>query len=258
MRSSLIASAPSIWDSIFPMVSSIMAFDTRTGALRWATGQQRFDTWNTACLPGIPPNNCPVSQGEDWDFGDGAPLLLVPGPDGPVVVQAATSLASIDQELTELLTVLFLSGPLALVCALGGGYVLARKALAPVDRMVHTADQITATRLDRRIEVANADDELGRLARTLNGMIARLERSFEEIRRFTADAAHELRTPITVLRNEAEVALRMPREPEQYRTVLEDQHGHHEERGRVPRDPENGLNESAHEGPDLRYQPDQR
>jgi heavy metal sensor kinase len=148
---------------------------------------------------------------------------LVPGPDGPLVVQAATSLASIDQELTELLMVLVLAGPLALVCALGGGYVLARQALGPVDRMVHTADQITATRLDRRIDVPNPDDELGRLARTLNGMIARLERSFEEIRRFTADAAHELRTPIAVLRNEAEVALRSPRQPEQYRAILEDQ-----------------------------------
>jgi heavy metal sensor kinase len=148
---------------------------------------------------------------------------LIPGPDGPLVVQAATSLASIDQELTELLTVLLLSGPLALVCALGGGYVLARKALAPVDRMVQTADQITAARLDRRIEVTKTDDELGRLARTLNGMIARLERSFEEIRRFTADAAHELRTPIAVLRNEAEVALRLPREPEHYRAILEGQ-----------------------------------
>jgi two-component system, OmpR family, heavy metal sensor histidine kinase CusS len=148
---------------------------------------------------------------------------LVSGPDGPVVVQAATSLASIDQELAELLTVLLLSGPLALLCALAGGYMLARKALAPVDRMVQSAEEITATRLDRRIDVTKSDDELGRLARTLNGMIARLERSFEEVRRFTADAAHELRTPIAVLRNEAEVTLRLPREPEQYRRVLEDQ-----------------------------------
>jgi heavy metal sensor kinase len=148
---------------------------------------------------------------------------LVPGPDGPIVVQAATALASIDRELAELLSVLLLSGPLALACALGGGYMLARKALSPVTRMVTTADQITAARLDRRIDVPQSDDELGRLARTLNGMIARLERSFEEIRRFTADAAHELRTPIAVLRNEAEVALRMPREPEQYQAILEDQ-----------------------------------
>jgi heavy metal sensor kinase len=148
---------------------------------------------------------------------------LVPGPDGPLVVQAATSLGSVDRELRDLVTVLLFAGPLALLCALGGGYVLARQALRPVDLMVQTADQITATRLDRRIDVTNPSDELGRLARTLNGMIARLERSFEEIRRFTADAAHELRTPIAVLRNEAEVALRLPREPEQYRAILEDQ-----------------------------------
>jgi heavy metal sensor kinase len=148
---------------------------------------------------------------------------LVPGPDRPLIVQAGISLSSIDQELTGLLTVLLFAGPIALVCALGGGYVLARQALRPVDLMVLTADQITATQLNRRIEVPNTDDELSRLARTLNGMIARLERSFEEIHKFTADAAHELRTPLAVLRSEAEVALKSPREPEQYRAILEDQ-----------------------------------
>jgi heavy metal sensor kinase len=147
---------------------------------------------------------------------------LVPGPGSPTVVQVAASLASVDHELGELLAVLLLTGPLALAGALGGGYLMARAALAPVDRMAAAADQITATRLDRRLEVPNPDDELGRLARTLNGMIARLERSFGEIRRFTADAAHELRTPLTVMRNAAEVALRLPRDAEQYREVLED------------------------------------
>ena len=146
---------------------------------------------------------------------------VVPGPDGPVLIQVAGSLAANDHELGELLVVLLLAGPLSLVCALGGGYWLARKALAPVDRMAAAADQITASRLDRRLEVPNPGDELGRLARTLNGMIARLERSFEEIRRFTADAAHELRTPLAVMRNEAEVALRQPRSPEEHRRVLE-------------------------------------
>jgi heavy metal sensor kinase len=147
---------------------------------------------------------------------------LVPGTGGPVVVQVAATLAPVDHELAELLAVLLLTGPLAMAGALGGGYLMARAALAPVDRMAAAADQITATRLDQRLEAPNPDDELGRLAGTLNGMIARLERSFGEIRRFTADAAHELRTPLAVMRNAAEVALRVPRDAEQYRSVLEE------------------------------------
>ena len=69
--------------------------------------------------------------------------------------------------------------------------------------------------------VANPGDELGRLAATLNEMLDRLERSFAEMQRFTADAAHELRTPLAVIRNEAEVALRTPRSVEEYTRVLE-------------------------------------
>jgi signal transduction histidine kinase len=129
---------------------------------------------------------------------------LIPGPTSTVVIQAATSLAPDDHELSELLFILLLSGPLALAAALGGGYLLARKALAPVDHMARTAGEITSKHLHRRIVVPNPGDELGRLARTLNEMIARLERSFDEMQRFTADAAHELRTPLAVLRSEAE------------------------------------------------------
>jgi two-component system, OmpR family, heavy metal sensor histidine kinase CusS len=146
----------------------------------------------------------------------------VPGPDGPLILQIAAPLTADDHELGELLTVMLLAGPLALASALGGGYLLARRALAPVDRMAAEAAQITASRLDRRLDVPKSDDELGRLGATLNGMIARLERSFEETRRFTADAAHELRTPLAVMRNVAEVALQLPREPEHYRRVLGD------------------------------------
>jgi heavy metal sensor kinase len=136
-------------------------------------------------------------------------------------VQAAVSLLPNDRAQRELVGVLLLAGPLALAGALGGGYWLARKALAPVDRMVATAREITANRLDRRLDVPQAEDELGRLASTLNDMIARLQRSFEEVRRFTADAAHELRTPLAAIRTEAEVALRSPRSPEQDGRVLE-------------------------------------
>lgn len=140
----------------------------------------------------------------------------------PLQIRIATSLGENDSQLADLMARIVLSVPLAVGCALCTGYWLAREALIPLTRMAASAEEITATRLDRRLESLNPDDELGRLARALNGMIARLEQSFQQVRRFTADAAHELRTPLAILRNEAEVALRVPRESEEYRTSLED------------------------------------
>jgi heavy metal sensor kinase len=109
-----------------------------------------------------------------------------------------------DAELVLLGRVLAAAVPLALLVSAGVAYLLARKALAPVDALRRSADAITANRLSDRLPVPNPDDELGRLATTVNAMIGRLERSFGEMRRFTADASHELRTPLTAIRLEAE------------------------------------------------------
>lgn len=147
--------------------------------------------------------------------------VMAEGPQGPLTVQVARSLADFRHELGELLSVFALTVPLALVIALGGGYFLASRALAPVQRITDTANRITAERLNERIAVSNAGDELGALSQTLNGMVERLERSFQETRQFTADAAHELRTPLTIIRNETEVALRSARSADEYRHVLE-------------------------------------
>src|SRR5262245_14116070 len=136
--------------------------------------------------------------------------VQIQGPSQPLTVQVGRPLEGFDHESRELLLALFLTGPLALLVAVGGGYFLARRALAPVDQLRRRTREITADRLDRRLPVPNPDDELGRLAQTVNEMIARLERSFAEIRRFTADASHELRTPLTAIRTEAEVALGQP------------------------------------------------
>ena len=146
----------------------------------------------------------------------------IASPSGPLVIQAATSMGPFDEASRELLTVLLITGTSAVSASIGVGYLLARKSLAPVDRMVAEAAEITATRLDRRLEVPQAKDELARLARTLNDMIERLERSFTRVRRFTADAAHELRTPLAVIRTSVEVALREPRSPVSDRRVFED------------------------------------
>ena len=145
----------------------------------------------------------------------------VRGPDGPLTVQVARSMAPFEQESQELLWAFLFAGPLTVVATLAGGHFLARRTLAPVQRMTDTARQISGEQLDRRVAIANRDDELGQLAATVNDMLDRLERSFSEMRRFTADAAHELRTPLAVIRNEAEVALRSPRSSDEYGRTLE-------------------------------------
>jgi heavy metal sensor kinase len=129
-------------------------------------------------------------------------------------------LEDVDRSLGQLLTALATAGPLALVLGGGLAYLLARKSLAPMEDLHRRAEQITAERLDRRLPVANPGDELGRLTRTINAMIARLEDSFAEIRRFTADASHELRTPLAAIRTEAEVALGKPLTAQQHQELL--------------------------------------
>jgi two-component system heavy metal sensor histidine kinase CusS len=124
------------------------------------------------------------------------------------VVLLLAPLEAVDVQLARMRVVLLTAGLLVLVLPGVLAYWLARKALAPMDRLRRSADAITADRLDQRLMVPNPHDELGLLAQTVNAMIARLERSFAEVRRFTADASHELRTPLTVLRTEVEVALR--------------------------------------------------
>jgi two-component system, OmpR family, heavy metal sensor histidine kinase CusS len=143
------------------------------------------------------------------------------GPGGPYAVLASTSLESFEHQMSLLTMVLVASGPIALGLALVGGYTLARRALSPVDRMVEVANRITASDLQQRVEIVNAGDELGRLAQTINSLIDRLQKAIEEMRRFTADAAHELRTPLAVLGSGIEVALRSPRSADEYRQALQ-------------------------------------
>lgn len=111
--------------------------------------------------------------------------------------------------------------PLGVLLAGIGGYFVARKSLAPVANMGAQVERISAANLHERLEVRNATDELGRLARTFNDLLDRLDQSFERQRRFISDASHELRTPISILRGEAEVALsQLSRPPEEYRESL--------------------------------------
>lgn len=111
--------------------------------------------------------------------------------------------------------------PVALFLASLGGYFLARKSLAPVAAMASQARIMGGGSLHDRLVVANERDELGQLALSFNQLLQRIENSFEQQRRFVADASHELRTPVAILRGEAEVTLARPeRSPEEYRETL--------------------------------------
>ena len=139
---------------------------------------------------------------------------------GSLRVFSVTSLQPLLDELQTLEMVAIGLVPVALLIAVAVGHLLAGRALAPVTAICETANAITIDSLDRRIEVPNPHDELGRLAETLNSLIARLDRAVGEIKRFTADASHELRTPLAALKLEAELALRCDRTPQQYRAAL--------------------------------------
>ncbi len=115
---------------------------------------------------------------------------------------------------------LLMLAPLLLLAAASGGYWLSRKALSPVDAITRTARSIGGSNLGDRLEKLGTGDELQRLSDTLNEMLARIEGAFLRVTQFTADASHELRTPISLIRTEAEIALRKSRGNEEYREAL--------------------------------------
>ena len=148
--------------------------------------------------------------------------LPVAGEDDEIyLVQVGASFRGTRRILRQLLFIMLISGVTAIVVSVLGGSFLAQKALKPVDEITKTAQKIEAENLSQRLEVPTTNDELSRLASTLNEMIDRLEHSFRQIRRFTADASHELRTPLTAMRGQTEVTLRRERSAEEYRQVLE-------------------------------------
>lgn len=184
-----------------------------------------------------------------WD-SDGSPLFIsanapeglkppVPSKDGPVkyvergkyrenVKMNPSGISSIagrdiSAEKTGLIhfgLLLALGGGTVWLAGLGGGWWLAGRALQPIDTIGRTALRIAAGNLDERIEIANTDNELDRLGRVLNDTFERLSAAIERQKRFTADASHELRTPVTIILSETQRALKREREPEQYREIL--------------------------------------
>jgi heavy metal sensor kinase len=155
---------------------------------------------------------------------DGVPLRVLSRrgeiAGNPVVIQVGRSEQTMREQIQTVALILLLGLPVAVVTAGLGGYMLARRALAPIERMTERAETITAERLSDRLPVSNPDNEMGRLATVFNATLARLEESFEQMRRFTADVSHELRTPLTAIRSVGEVGLRGRRDEAGYRAII--------------------------------------
>jgi heavy metal sensor kinase len=133
---------------------------------------------------------------------------------------AAEPLDGIESDLAAIRRALFLALPLILALAGAGGYWFAARNLAPLDTMAAQASRITGSNLDARLEIGDAAAELTTLAASFNELLARIDQSFEGMRRFVADASHELRTPVAVIRGEADVALANDRSAAEYRESL--------------------------------------
>ena len=157
-------------------------------------------------------------------LADGTRVLLIshlhPVQGKLVLIRLAYSMASLHERMLHFFLLLLLATPIALIVAGFAGFSAARRALKPLDLMAARAEQITASNLHDRLTVQNPHDELGRMARVLNHLLERLQQAFEQLQRFTADAAHELRTPLASIRSTGEVALQQALPDGGYREAI--------------------------------------
>jgi len=158
----------------------------------------------------------------DWR----AALIRVPAgtdyPEAPAFIVGVLRSGEDDLAvLGRVRTTLFFAIPLALLVSVLTGYAIARRSLAPMDEMAAHAARISAATLNERLPVGNSHDELGRLATVMNDLLGRVDAAFRKQKQFVADASHELRTPIAIVRGEADVTLqRSTRAEPEYREAL--------------------------------------
>ena len=135
---------------------------------------------------------------------------------------AGASLDRVQSIVRDFRNLLFATAPGVLLIACLGGYWLSRRALRPVDEITRAARSIGLTSLSKRLPVPRTGDEIQRLSEAWNDLLARLEKAVGRIHQFTADASHELRTPVALIRSTADLMLRRDRTPDEYRRALQD------------------------------------
>jgi len=146
-------------------------------------------------------------------------FLLISGHSG-YIIQVSTHLKFVRKSLSNFKSNMLIILPILILLGSLGGWFLARKSLSPIGYIVSKAQSITSQSLSERLTPRETGDEMDDLIRTINGMIARLESSFKRMAEFTVDASHELKTPLCVMKGEAEVLLSKARTTEEYQEGL--------------------------------------
>jgi len=194
-------------------------FEVASADGEWLFRSARFLSPEFA-LPAIPPagvsfltNNLEMRQ-----YQIARERLLIGGK--TFLIDAAVPTEPFDQALDNFRLIEKEFLPLLVILASLLGYWLGGRALAPVNRIIQSAEEVGVQSLSRRLELPCAKDELRRLTETLNAMLDRIESSVKRITQFTADASHDLRTPLSLIRTNAELALRRPRTESEYRATL--------------------------------------
>jgi signal transduction histidine kinase len=173
----------------------------------------RTETLNGQILGGasLPDEGASSYNERSTRLSDGTRVLLIshlhPIQDKLVLIRLGYGMAPLQDRMLRFFLLLLVATPIGLILAGFAGYRIAKRALLPLDLMAARAESITASNLDDRIVVEHPHDELGHMAKVLNHLLERLEQAFVQLQRFTADAAHELRTPLSSLRATGEVAL---------------------------------------------------
>ena len=174
---------------------------------------------------GVPASRADHKRFENAEYND-LPLRIMTTTitaDGRLLgVQVAEPMDDYLEALERFRTAMFIGIPVLLVFAAGGGYWISTRALRPVDEITRAAQAINPQDLSQRVTVPHTGDELQRMAETLNQMLRRIESAVARITEFTADASHELRTPVALIRTRAEVTLARPRNADQYREALKE------------------------------------
>jgi len=209
-----------MYQTSFPQEQIVVRDGTRLVAYKRNLGRQQTDLRTVSLKAG-------KGRANVRDLRIAAKQVYVPQSKTAYTVLVSTWRGDVNNDLASVVRALSITIPSALVLALLGGYLLAKRTLAPLRNMASTVDAITSKNLERRVEVVNRKDEVGQLAIRFNNLLERLQDAFVQQRQFMADASHELRTPIAAALTASQVTLggasRTEKEYREALTIVEEQ-----------------------------------